>query len=344
MVFGGRRRSGHDATGTLTISGLSIGPLDIEPPGSGQAIEPAYIDRSVFEQLVAIGAEPQRNTAVWIDASADPDTVSEASSGYDIILDLRERATNFDAVLAGDSRLLWLLAGVGAGSGLLLLVPLISANLRATSRESSVLLALGSSRKPAHLAWRCPHHDAGDDRHSAGRGAHGSYQRRHATRVCDRYRSTPTAVVRRRCYVSGHRPPDRRRGRIAVFPAWAASGPRRTAVFRQSAGADTFAAFPERGWAVGPTLLRPSVQNGVQAAIGVPAGPRQASPWPSLISLTVAATTCIASLTYLAGLDRLHKTHRSSGGTGTPRWRFSPSSRQVALIMERFAGTTGSSR
>ena len=43
----------------LRVSGLSIGPLDVEPPATTLETEPAYVDPVAFQALVAGGAEPR---------------------------------------------------------------------------------------------------------------------------------------------------------------------------------------------------------------------------------------------------------------------------------------------
>ena len=57
----------------LTVTGVGVGPLDIEPPGTGLTIEPAYVDRAIIEQLVAEGAELQTYASVWLDPAASAD-------------------------------------------------------------------------------------------------------------------------------------------------------------------------------------------------------------------------------------------------------------------------------
>jgi hypothetical protein len=280
----------------LAITGVAIGPLDVEPPGEGIAIEPAYVDRSIFERLLAIGAVASRNVAVWTDPAADPDAVVDAFAGYTVLVDLDDRAAGFDAALAIDARQLWLLAGVGAVSGMLLLLgPLIAANLRATNRDQDTLVALGTSRDQL-VAQGLAHVIV-----LAVIGA-----------LIAVVVAAPVSAIMPRGFAAAIAP-DRELWfdpvvtcagivavvlvvvTIGVVPAWRLSSGRRAE--RSN----------DRVRVVGSPHLRPSVQTGVLAAVGVPVGRRHANPWPSLLGLMVAGVTCIASVTYLAGLDRLHR-------------------------------------
>jgi ABC-type lipoprotein release transport system permease subunit len=285
----------------LTVTGVAVGPLDIEPPGTGLALEPAFIDRTVFEQLASNGAEVQRNALVWIDHEADPAEVANAMADFVVVIDFTERARNFDSVLATDARLLWLLAGAGAVTGVLMLAPLIAAHVRAESANIATLLALGASR--VQIAAQSL---AAVTALAAG-GA-----------LAAVLATPPISTAMPRGFASAIRP-DRElwldpdvtllggAGLAATVVALAALPAWNLGITRSS----TSGAGPtRRSRPVAHSLLSPSLQSGVQAAIGVPAGVRRSSPWARLVSITLAAATCVASLTYLAGLDRLN--HDSS--------------------------------
>lgn len=280
----------------LAITGVAIGPLDIEPPGEGITIEPAYIDRSIVERLLALGADVDVSVAMWTDAAADSEAVFDALAGYTILFDLDDRAAGFDAALAVDARQLWLLAGVGAVSGMLLLLgPLIAANLRATNRDRDTLVALGTSR----------------DQLMAQGVAHVIVLAVIGALIAATVASPLSASMPRG--FSTAIAPDRElwfdpvvicAGVVAVvlavvtigmIPAWRLSSGRRAE------------RSDDRVRVFGSPHLRPSLHTGVLAAVGIPAGQRHANPWPSLLSLMVAGVTCVASVTYLAGLDRLHR-------------------------------------
>jgi hypothetical protein len=285
----------------LTVTGVAVGPLDIEPPGTGLAIEPIWVDRTVFDQLGASGAEVQPTAMVWIDQQAPPDAVADALAGYFVVIDFAERARSFDSVLATDARLLWLLAGVGAITGVLMLAPLIAGHVRANSADIATLLALGTSR--AQIA-------AQELAAVIVLGMTGS--------VVATLAMPPVSAAMPRGFASAIAP-DRQLWidvkvtmlgalglvaivvALAVLPAWNAGSSRRLA---------PGAASSRRTRPVAHSLLRPSLQSGVQAGVGMPAGMRVSSPWARLASITLAAATCVASLTYLAGLDRLQ--HDSS--------------------------------
>ena len=76
---------------TLTLSGVSIGPLDVEAPGTGLTIHPSYVDPEVFEAMVATGLEPQSNLIVWLDPNASRANVDEALRAYLTVIDFRDR-------------------------------------------------------------------------------------------------------------------------------------------------------------------------------------------------------------------------------------------------------------
>ena len=63
---------------TLTLSGVSIGPLDVEAPGTGLTIHPSYVDPEVLEAIVAAGLKQESNLMVWLDPNASRASVDES--------------------------------------------------------------------------------------------------------------------------------------------------------------------------------------------------------------------------------------------------------------------------
>lgn len=288
----------------LNVSGLSIGPLDIEPPGTGLRIEPAYVDPAVFETLVADEVGPALpNILVWVDPKASRDDIAEALAEFEIAFDFDERAMLIDEALATDARLLWLLAGIGALGGLLVLAPVIGRNLRETGNNTSTLAALGLQRPQI---------------------AHQAIAHCCALALIGAFTAAVLAVPIGTLMPDGLAAaiePDHSLSidwlvsiagvgllvvgvvAIGVYSAWRiAVGDRATAnaASTRSAG---------RGEGIVSALrMRPAARTGVLAAVGAPAGPRRASPWPSLLSMVVVATAGVGSVTYLAGLRHLEDT------------------------------------
>ena len=287
----------------LQISGLSISPLDVEPPGIGLTIHPAFVDPAAFEAMVADGAEPQQVVTAWFNPTASADNVAEALEPYSILIDFRERKTVFDDALSTDANLLWLLAAVGALGGLLVLAPLIGRNIRDTGPDPETLAALGTRRRQtAHQALA----------HSCSLAVIGASS---AAIV-----AIPVSALMPDGLVSAIYPNlelwfDGVLTVIGVtlivavimvmgvIPAWRIGRAKRSV---SSAVSEPSGAFTGLG-------LRPAARTGVSAAVGAPVGPRRASPWPSLISMVLAAVVGVASLTYLAGLRHLEATPQVVG-------------------------------
>ena len=308
-------------TMTLTVSGVSVGPLDIEPPGTGQAIEPAYVDPAVVDQLVAAGAETQTNTIVWVDRGASREAISQALAPYQIIIDLRERAVVFDDALASDAQLLWLLAGVGALGGVLLLAPIVGRHLRETAGNTAVLAALGTTRKQAVVQSLT---------HVGALGLLGGLLAAVLAPVISAFMPRGFAVT-----IAPHTPLEfdaalTAIGIVLLVTALVAMGALAAWRTNSSGEAKVPQSSDHRGMAIASSHLRPAARSGVLTAVGTPAGPRQASPWPSLISLAVAGATCVASLTYLAGLNHFERTPSLVGWNWDAWVAFSSNASEVA--------------
>lgn len=283
----------------LRVSGLSIGPLDLESPGTSLTIHPAYVDPVAFEAMIADGAQPQQNIIAWFDPSASRERVEEALSAYTITIDFRERHVIFDEALQTDANLLWLIAIVGALAGLLVLAPIMGRNLRDTGPNTETLAALGTQRRliaQQGLAHICS---------LAVLGA-----------LTAAVVAIPVSAWMPNGLASAIHPEreywfDGMMTLIGVplliivvvvvgsIPAWRIGRAKRSRAVLESAS--------DRG-TFGSLGLRPAVRTGVSAAVGAPVGPRRASPWPSLVSMIVAAIVGTASLTYLAGLRHLEET------------------------------------
>lgn len=283
----------------LSISGQSIGPLDIEPPGTGLALEPGYVDSDVIDRLLTAGADPQPNAIVWVDRSASMHDVELALTDFTLAIDFGERRQQFNEALRTDAELLWVLTAVGLIGLILVISPLVGSLVRETGRTTPVLLALGQTRGQvtAHVAA-----------HVATIGAAGA-----AAAVT---LSVPIAAVMPRGLAVEIEPArqlwfDPLVASLGLGLIWIAvalvgaiAGWRLTArdvtSRRRHLGRYTHSLDVVR--------LGPSARSGVLSAIGAPLGPHQANPWPGLVSLMIAATAWTASATYLAGLEHLQRT------------------------------------
>ncbi|MBI4883602.1 MAG: hypothetical protein HY826_06045 [Actinobacteria bacterium] len=321
----------------LVVSGLSVGPIDVEPPGATLEFEPAHVDPVVFQALVAAGSEPNGHGQpfVWLDSEASPAAVSEGLASFSITIDLRERAKLINEALATDARLLWLLAAIGAFGGVLVLAPIIGRNIRETGPKPASLTAVGA--QPPLIAQEAVLHAVS----LATIGA-----------LLAAVVAVPAAAMMPRGLAAAITP-DRELWFdglvsgvgvgvlvvvvvvIGALTAWRiASNDRPNTAHVSLRG----------GGAAGWIRLRPASRTGVLAAVGAPVGPRRASPWPSLVSLVLVATTGVASVTYLAGLRHLERTPRVVGwnwdaqiyfqfGQGDPA--------QVPEVIERLLETEG---
>ena len=284
---------------TLELVGVAIGPLDVEPPGIELTLEPAFVDPVAFDALLEIGAEAQTNAMVWLIPTASEAEVVALLDSYQVIIDFRERAPVFDEALASDADLLWLLAGIGAIGGLLILTPVIGRNLRDSGPNVETLVALGAQRPMISreaVAHTCSLAVVGVALAAVAaipmsafmpRGLAEAIQPQRQLRV-DAQMTMLGIVILLIVVVS-----------IGLVPAWRlgiADRPIRHQLSDRGRGI------------VGRVGLRPATRTGVLAAVGNPVGPRQVSPWPSLVSMVVAAAVGVASITYLAGLRHLERT------------------------------------
>jgi FtsX-like permease family len=283
----------------LTVTGISVSPLGIEPPGTGRVIEVAYSDSGVVDRLIAAGAEPQENAIVWLDDGSSSDSVSQAIAPYRIERDLRERAVVFDDALATDARPLWLLAGVGVLGGMLLLAPIVGRQVRDTTRDSTTLVVLGSTRR--QVATQALTH-AGVLAVLGGLVA-AAIAPLMSTLLPRGFAVTiaPHLPVRFDWLVTVI-------GVVLLVASVVAIGGAASWMIGRRREPPVEHLSGHRRMVAGAAHLRPAARTGVLTALGAPAGPRQAKPWPSFISLAVAAATCVACLTYLAGLKHLERT------------------------------------
>ncbi|MEQ1874942.1 MAG: FtsX-like permease family protein, partial [Ilumatobacteraceae bacterium] len=287
----------------LKISGLSIGPLDVEPAGVGLTLHPMFVDPVAFEVMIAGGAEQEQTVTAWLKPEASTDTIADSFESYSIVVDFRERRGVFDDALRTDADLLWLLAAVGALAGLLVLAPVIGRNMRDTGPNTETLAALGT-RRPQIVQQALAH--------TCALAVIGAVS---AAIVAAPVSALMPAGLSESLY------PDREVQLdsvsivigvvliiavvvvIGAIPAWRMGRAEQSATVHASEPSGAFALLG----------LRPAFRTGLSAAIGAPVGPRRASPWPSLISMVVAAIVGVASLTYLAGLRHLERTPRVLG-------------------------------
>jgi hypothetical protein len=280
----------------LVVTGVSIGAFDVEPPGTGQTLEPTYVDRSVLEALYAIGAARPEYGAVWLRDDSEAAATRELD-GHDVLIDLAGQTAIIDEALDADARPLWILAAAGAVIGMLLLAPIIDRSVRNDASEAATLSALGASRRqialtavshivvvaaaggviaiamapmiaavlPMGLADSLVRGDLWFDALVVGVGA-----------------VTLMALV----------------AACAMVSAWRLVAGRRS-------GRPVAELTTDRTLAA--LRLPPPTQMGVMAALGRPAGPRVVSPWPGLVSLFVVCTVCIGALTYWSGLRNLEQ-------------------------------------
>lgn len=318
----------------LVVSGLSVGPLDVEPPDRGVTIEPAYLDPDIVRQLVDSGADVEVGAAVWISGPVTFEAVNESLGAYEVLIDLGTRADAIDDALSSDARLLWLLAAVGALAGVLLLAPIVAKNLRDTAPDTVTTMALGASRTDiarqsmAHVVVLAA-----------------------AAALVAVVLAPPISALLPRGFATAIAPGRAMAwdpivlavGAVAVAVVVAAMGAlpaSRSADRSLSPGAPPRGALPRgaarpgsqgapsvwsasrdgatgrggrRGALVRWASPRPGPHTGLLSAVGAPAGPRQSSPWPTFLSLVIAGSTCVACLTYLAGLRSFEETPSLSG-------------------------------
>ena len=282
----------------LRITGLAIGAFDVEPPGTGRSFESMYVSAAVFEALRAEGAEG--GAAVWLDRSASPTEVGEAFENTNIIMDLRVISATLNEALATDARLLWLLAALGAATGALLLVPIIGRNLRDTADPRATIAALGAT--PTQLAQR-------DVAHIVVLAVSGALIA--ATLAIPISLGMPIGLAEK-TYQGSQLLSDgfviaAGVAAIVLLVCALAVAP----VVRSAWGRSVTSATTRHE--MGGRRASPIVGTGLLSAVGRPAAGRHASPWPSMISTTVAAVVCVAGVTYLAGLRHLQQTPRLVG-------------------------------
>jgi hypothetical protein len=280
----------------MVVTGLSVGAFDVEPPGSGQTIEPAYVDATVLESLYAAGAEQPQFSAVWLADESTP-AITRAIEGYDGVMDLAEQSAIIDAALDADARPLWILVAAGALTGMLLLTPIIDRSIRDDTNDVATLVALGSTQTQIRIQAVS---------HVAAVAAGG---------VLIAIVLAPLIAAGLPIGLAGMIVADdvwldplaMSLGIVLLFAAVVAvaawSTWRLVAGRRMRRPINTLTTDRAVGW----LRLRPPAQIGVLAAVGRPAGRRLVSPWPGLVSLGLAGTICVAGLTYVAGLRNLEQ-------------------------------------
>ncbi len=291
----------HDSPITLSVSGVSIGPLDIEPPGSGLSVEPTYVGGDVLDALLAAGAESSLNSVVWLDENST-EAASRSIDGYDVLLDLEEQADNIDRGLDNDARPLWIMAIAGLVIGLLVLAPIIHRSVTSHSGDVNALASLGAGRgqrgvnAAAHLVVACL---GGlllaavvapliQPRLPLGLGTSILSDRTPGSALI----ATAVGALVLGVALAG----------IVAVSTWRVVQPDRSQAHTMT-DRRTMSAV----------RLRPARQTGVMAAVGRPVGRRLANPWPGLVSLALAVAVSIAGLTYVASLRHLEQTPRLTG-------------------------------
>ena len=287
----------------LVVSGLSIGPLDVEPPGTGISLEPTYVDPGVFDAIVDKGAETSLNSVVWL-ADGSVEATTRNITGYDVLIDIDEQASNIDRALDTDARPLWIIVLAGLVVGLLVLAPIIHRSIAGDAGDITALAALGASRSQrsvhvaAHITAVCAAGMllaviAAPSIRSAlplGLGA---------AIVTDRAPGWDSAAT-----LAGIALLTVALGAVVAVSTWHSVRPDRD---RTSPGTIE-SRRPSRS-----VRLRPAGQTGILAAIGRPAGRRLANPWPGIVSLALAVAVSVAGLTYVAGLRHFESTPRLTG-------------------------------
>ena len=315
----------------LTVSGLSIGPLDVEPPGTGISVEPTYVDAGVFDQLVAAGAESSLSSVVWL-ADGSTEATTRSIDGFDVLIDVDERATGIDRALDTDARALWIMAVAGLVIGLLVLAPVIHRSISADASDSAALAGLGASRfqRAVHVAARI-------------------------VAVCTvglllAVLLTPGILPRLPLGLGAAIISDRRAGwdpgasaaslavlSIALLVVIAASTWHSLRPHLVRASPATVESRRP------PTSLHlgPAGQTGLSAAIGRPAGRRLATPWPGIVSLALAVAVSVAGFTYVAGLRHFESTPRLTGWNWDMIVDIEGNPAERSAVFERIAALDG---
>jgi len=311
----------------LIVSGVSIGPLDVEPPGTGISVEPTYVDAGVFGQLVAAGAESSLSSVVWL-ADGSTEATTRSIDGFDGLIDVDERAADIDRALHTDARALWIMALAGLVIGLLVLAPVIHRSISADAGDGAALAGLGASRfqRAVHVAARITAVCAVglllavllapwiQPRLPLGLGA---------AIISDRTAGwDPAASAASLAVLS-----------IALVGVIAASTwhSLRPDVFRTSPATVESRRPPKS------VHLRPAAQTGFLSAVGRPAGRRLATPWPGIVSLALAVAVSVAGFTYVAGLRHFESTPRLTGWNWDMFVEIEGSPAERSAVFERIA-------
>ena len=309
----------------LVVSGLSIGPLDVEPPGTGISVEPTYVDPGVFDVIVEAGAETSLNSVVWL-ADGSVEATTRTITGYDGLIDIDEQASNIDRALDTDARPLWIMAVSALVVGLLVLTPIIDRRIVGNAGDITAVAALGASRSQrsvyvaAHVTAVCT---AGllialvaaaaiRSRLPLGLGA---------AIVTDRGSGWDPAVT-----LAGVALLMVALGAVIAVSTWRSERPD----LQRTSPATIESRRPSSS-----VHLRPAGQTGLLAAIGRPAGRRLANPWPGIVSLALAVAVSVAGFTYVAGLRHFESTPRLTGWNWDMVVEIEGSPQQRATTMER---------
>lgn len=288
----------------LTITGVSIGPLDVEPPGEGFTLRPVYVHdhvRVAVSEGVDLGAPI--GVAVWLREDATPAELGELAASVEVVFDLAEREAIFRRALGTDADLLTLLAAVVAAVGSVVLWPLVLRHVRDTGPDMTVLGALGATS----TQWR---------RASAMYGLVLGLGAAVGAAV-----ATPLLAPRLPRGLGRGVEPTLRPwldpivllpGLLVVIVAIslaAMSGA--VAPLRRSHRSRRH--IPLAARATEGLRLGPPAETGVRAALGAPAGDDRSRSWATTMAIGFVAVALAACVTFLAGLRHLEQTPDLAG-------------------------------
>lgn len=130
----------------LTVTGLSVGPIDVEPPGDGFTGEPLYVPGAVVDRVVAAGGQRDAElTAIWYRDDASAAAIAELRASNQMVFDVVGRADSVNGGLADDARLLWVLAAVVGAVGALVVLPIVARHGRDLALDGATVAALGAT-------------------------------------------------------------------------------------------------------------------------------------------------------------------------------------------------------
>ena len=309
----------------LVVTGLLVGPLDVKAPATGFTAESVYVNGFVVDALVAAGADLVAHAMVWLDPDWVPIDVNRPFDRFEIELDLRTKATGINEAVDTDARLLWLLAVVGVIGAVLLLAPVVARTARYSAIDAPTFIALGSTRQQVaadYIAYVGVLAIAGTTLALVLAPAIALLMPRGFAVAI-----TPEPSVRLDWLVSivGSLVLVVGMLAMAIAPAWRAARNYRspTRAQRRLSGGLGFVRF------------HPATQAGVSAAVSRRTGTQTSSSWPARASLVIAAATCVAAVTFSAGLAHFKKTPALVGWSWDAQLFFEEAStRSVPEIIE----------